>query len=170
MRNRWLRASFMAASITIATAEIWGQELSAEVPFPFQANGADMAPGHYAINRVSMSGSPVVRLTNLDTRKSGLTTGQTSYAQAGKPSPRLIFHCVDRDERGELISVPCRHLIAPVDYQHLRRDFARCQPQAELLLDSAGFSGWSVEGGAGSAPGGSGANASLKSNLPSNPV
>jgi hypothetical protein len=97
MRNRWLCASFLAASMTIATAEIWGQELSAEVPFPFQANGADMAPGHYAIHRVSMSGVPVLRLTNVDTRKSVLATGQATYAQAGKPSPRLIFHCVDRE-------------------------------------------------------------------------
>jgi hypothetical protein len=97
MRNRWLCASFMAASITIATAELWGQELSAEVPFPFQANGADMAPGRYAINRVSRDGVPVVRLMNLDTRKSVVATGLTNYAQAGKPSPRLIFHCAERE-------------------------------------------------------------------------
>ena len=46
MRNHWFLASLVAASMTIATAETWGQELSAEVPFPFHANGADLPPGY----------------------------------------------------------------------------------------------------------------------------
>ena len=83
--------------MTIATAETWGQELSAEVPFPFHANGADLPPGHYTINRVSTGGTPVFRLMNLDARKSVLAVSQVAHSGAGNPSPRMVFQCLDGD-------------------------------------------------------------------------
>jgi hypothetical protein len=97
MKNHWLLASLLAASMTIATAETWGQELSAEVPFPFHANGADLPAGHYTISRVSTNGIPVLKLTNFDARKTVLAVGQINDYGAGKLPPRMVFHCLDGD-------------------------------------------------------------------------
>jgi hypothetical protein len=97
MRNHWLLASLLAASMTIATAETWGQELSAEVPFPFHANGADLPPGHYTISRISTGGVPVLRIMSSDTRKSVLALGQIAGYEPGKLPPRMVFHCLGGD-------------------------------------------------------------------------
>jgi len=95
MKNYWLLTSLLAASMTIATAQTWGQELSAEVPFPFHANGADLPPGHYTISRVSTNASPVLRIMNFDARKSVLAAGQVAHYGAGDSAPRLVFQCTE---------------------------------------------------------------------------
>ena len=93
MRKYWLLASLLAASMTIATAKTWAQELSAEVPFPFHANGADLPPGHYTVSRVSTSGTPVLRIMNFDARKGVLAVGQIAQYGAGDTAPRMVFQC-----------------------------------------------------------------------------
>jgi hypothetical protein len=97
MRNHWLLASLLAASMTIATAQTWGPELSADVPFPFHANGADLPRGHYTVSRVSGSAIPTLRLMNFDARKIVLAVGHAADDRAGNLSPRMVFHCLDGD-------------------------------------------------------------------------
>ena len=94
MKNYWLLASLLTASMTIATTETWGQEMSAKVPFAFHANGADLPPGHYTISRVSTGAFPVLRLLNVDAGKGVLAPGQITHYGAGDLSPRLVFQCL----------------------------------------------------------------------------
>ena len=97
MRNCLRSVTLLAISMTIVTAGAWGQVLSAEIPFPFHANGANLPPGHYVISRIGTGGAPVMLLMNRDARKSALAVGYLADDKGVNPSPRMTFQCTDGD-------------------------------------------------------------------------
>lgn len=87
---------FTAAVLTFSAAAYAQNDVTANVPFSFKANGTSQKPGMY--NVIANRTSATLQLLDKSTGKSiqlgnGIPEGATGAA--GDARPRLVFHCSD---------------------------------------------------------------------------
>jgi hypothetical protein len=91
MKRFTMKSLVVAAALAAAAVSASAQSLNAEIPFSFKAGDAVLTAGSYRIN----VGNTLVRLTNMDTKKSAMVTSRyrtdVKYSAAG--DAKLWFEC-----------------------------------------------------------------------------
>jgi|SRR5207302_8379903 len=93
MKNLTMNMTIAAAALMVAAGAAQAQQLKAEVPFSFRAQGTVMPAGEYRVERIGLgSGSITFRVANLDAKRAILAAPYVSNnAPAG--DPKLTFEC-----------------------------------------------------------------------------
>ena len=95
MKNRIL-SNILAIGFSAligSTAAIAQTKHTATIPFNFEAGGTEYAGGTYEIHQ--LGSLPVVRIANLETRKSSVISAPVPAGSDKGTSPKLVFHLVD---------------------------------------------------------------------------
>jgi hypothetical protein len=93
MTQKSLRRTLIAATLTLAASAAFGQdnETTANIPFAFRAVGNDLPAGPYKV--VPRTGSPALRLQNMDTGKSVFIHAKAPISASKTERPRMVFQC-----------------------------------------------------------------------------
>jgi len=93
MTQKSLRRILIAATLTLAAGTAFSQDkdTTATIPFAFRAVGNDLPAGSYRV--VPTTGSPALRLENMDTGKSVFIHAGAPISASKAERPRLVFQC-----------------------------------------------------------------------------
>jgi hypothetical protein len=90
-----LNSLLLTAALTLSAAAAYGQDqVTANIPFPFQTVAGVQAAGQYGISQAGYA----VKLTNLATGKSSFLGIGAPEGNDGSKPPQLVFTC--GSERG----------------------------------------------------------------------
>src|SRR3954452_24639144 len=95
MKRVTMKTLVVAAALAAAAVSASAQSLNAEIPFNFRAGDAMFAAGTYRVS-VARSGTALVRLMNMDTKKSAMVVSPYKRdvdKHAAGAAPKLWFAC-----------------------------------------------------------------------------
>jgi len=82
-----------AAAFVVAAGAAQAQQLKVEIPFSFRAQGTMMPAGEYRVTALHSNGSPIFKLTSVDSNRAILAAPYFSNSGAPEGAATLSFQC-----------------------------------------------------------------------------
>ena len=95
MKNLTMNMTLAAAALVLAAGAAQAQQLKAEIPFSFRAQGSVMPAGEYRVEGWhSRTSSEIFKLTHVDTNRAILVLPYQSNSASPERGATLRFQCV----------------------------------------------------------------------------